>query len=91
MHGDPHLLTLDGTHYSFMAAGEFAMIRDACTDWPPRISNDGAININQLDPQYQALGSALRSDGVEAFRYPSEGDPGHIEPLLDGQLVQKRS
>lgn len=29
VHGDPHLVTLDGTYYSFMAAGEFAMIRDA--------------------------------------------------------------
>jgi ankyrin repeat protein len=27
-HGDPHLVTLDGTPYSFMAAGEFAMVRD---------------------------------------------------------------
>jgi ankyrin repeat protein len=28
-HGDPHLVTLDGLSYDFMAAGEYALIRDA--------------------------------------------------------------
>ncbi|MGA9279406.1 MAG: hypothetical protein WBV89_20830, partial [Ilumatobacter sp.] len=30
-HGDPHLETLDGLTYDFMAAGEYALIRDADT------------------------------------------------------------
>lgn len=29
VHGDPHLQTLDGRNYSLMAAGEFALLRDA--------------------------------------------------------------
>lgn len=29
LHGDPHLVTLDGTSYQFMAAGEFAVMRDS--------------------------------------------------------------
>lgn len=29
VHGDPHLATLDGRYFSFMAAGEFALLRDA--------------------------------------------------------------
>jgi hypothetical protein len=29
VHGDPHLTTLDGASYTFMAAGEFVLVRDA--------------------------------------------------------------
>lgn len=81
VHGDPHLETIDGRHYSLMTAGEFALVRDA----------DGRDLVQaRFHPQTDSFtvvsGLAVRlgeSEVVVAVDPEDEGLTVHV----DGELV----
>ena len=87
-HGDPHMLTLDGLAYSFMAAGEFAVIRDA----------DGSDLVqSRYYPQTEAFtvvtGLAVRLGDREVVIQVNEeiGDPVStaLTVRIDGEHVTR--
>ena len=87
-HGDPHMLTLDGLAYSFMAAGEFAVIRDGAGD----------LVQSRYYPQTETFtvvtGMAIRLGDREVVVQVDEG--GHQNPdatavsvRIDGEDVER--
>lgn len=83
VHGDPHLVTLDGTSYAFMAAGEFSLLRD--TDGEDLIQ--GRF-YPQSDTFTVVTGVAVKLGDREAV-VQIDPDTSEVTAYLDGKPITR--
>jgi hypothetical protein len=95
--GDPHLTTIDGTHYDFQSAGEFVLLRGENLEIQARqtaVSTDGPLSPNA----HTGLSSCVSVNSAVAIRVGKqrityqpnlngEPDPEGLQLRIDGKLT----
>ena len=99
INGDPHITTLDGTHYDFQGAGEFVVLRDASG---PEIQVRQAPIATTFNPgpnPYTGLATCVSLNSALAARVGKHRvtyqpnlngvpDPEGLQLRVDGELVE---
>lgn len=95
--GDPHLTTIDGTHYDFQSAGEFVLLRGENLEIQAR--QTPVETVAPLAPNdHTGLSSCVSINTAAAFRvgphritYQPDpvGKGGDLQLRVDGNLVEK--
>ncbi|HEY3028043.1 MAG TPA: hypothetical protein VGJ55_17980 [Pyrinomonadaceae bacterium] len=95
--GDPHLTTIDGTHYDFQSAGEFVLLRGEGLEIQAR--QTPVETVAPLAPnEHTGLSSCVSINTAAAFRLgphrityqPNPGDKtGNLQLRVDGKSVEK--
>ncbi len=96
--GDPHIKTLDGTHYDFQAAGEFVLLRGQ--NFEVQARHAAVESRSPLGPNpYTGLTSCVSVNSAVAVRIgphrvtyqpnlSGEPDPDGLQLRIDGELTE---
>jgi hypothetical protein len=98
MHGDPHITTLDGTHYDFQGAGEYVVLRDGADVEVQARQAPIATTFNPGPDGYHGLATCVSLNSAVAARVGGRRvtyqpnlsgvpDPSGLQLRLDGTLT----
>lgn len=93
--GDPHLTTIDGTHYDFQSAGEFVLLRDPGLEIQARhtpIQTEGPVGPDAhtgLTTCVSLMTAVAVQAGPHRITYQMSSEKReYLELRVDGKLVQ---